>query len=67
MSYVCSVDTEIYDIASDRWESDIPLPEKRGWLDAAVVGERIFAMGGALIHEDRPGHKWFDEMLEFIP
>jgi len=58
--------TEIYDIATGIWSSDAPLPGKCGWLDAALVGQRIFVAGGAYKAEDDPEYKWFDEVYEFV-
>ncbi len=59
--------TEIYDIESGAWSSDTPLPGKCAWLDAAVVDERIFVVGGAYRwSKDRPDYKWFDELYEFV-
>lgn len=49
------------------WIQRAPMPTPRHDLQSVAVGNKIFAMGGALLHKDRPGHKWFDEMVEFIP
>ena len=57
--------TEIYDIQADAWTREAPLPERKAWLDAATVGDRIFAMGGAY-KLPGPGFKWIDDMHEFI-
>ena len=57
--------TEIYDIDSDSWSSEAPLPERKAWLDAATVGDRIFVMGGANKLRG-PGFKWIDDMHEFV-
>ena len=57
--------TEIYDIESDSWISEAPLPEGKAWLDAATVGDRIFAMGGAYKRRG-PGFKWIDRVHEFV-
>ena len=56
--------TEIYDIEADSWTSEAPLPERKAWLDAATVGDGIFAMGGAN-KLPGPGLKWIDDMHEF--
>ncbi len=58
--------TEIYDIDTGTWSADAPLPGKCGWLDAAIVGERIFVAGGAYMAEENPEYKWFDEVYEFV-
>ena len=57
--------TEIYDIKTDTWTREAPLPERKAWLDAATVGERIFVMGGAN-KLPGPGFKWIDDMHEFV-
>ena len=43
-----------YDPANDTWRALAPLPTKRGSPNAAVVGEKIYVIGGAGIH---PGSK----------
>ena len=58
--------TEIYDISSDSWTAEAPLPERKSWLDAAAVGERVFAMGGAN-KLPGPGFKWISDLHEFLP
>ena len=58
--------TEIYDIERDSWTRETPMPERKAWLDAATVGERIFVMGGANKLAG-PGFKWIDDMHEFVP
>ena len=58
-------ETEIYDTKSDSWSSEAPMPERKAWLDAATVGERIFVMGGAN-KLPGPGFKWIDDMHEFV-
>lgn len=35
-----------YDLASNRWEAIAPMPEPRSSIDAAVVGSRVFVVGG---------------------
>lgn len=57
---------EIYDVESDSWSREAPLPERKAWLDAATVGDRIFAMGGANKLRG-PGFKWIGDMHEFAP
>lgn len=42
---------EVYDPATDRWSAGAPLPTARGSLAAAVLGGRLYAMGG----ESTPG------------
>jgi N-acetylneuraminic acid mutarotase len=37
---------EIYDPATNAWSSGLPLPVGRGGLAAAVVGDRVYAIGG---------------------
>ena len=58
--------TEIYDIESDSWMREAPLPERKSWLDAATVDSRVFAMGGAN-KLPGPGYKWIADLHEFIP
>jgi len=40
-------DVEIYDPATDSWETGIPMPNARMGHAAAVVGGKIYVMGGA--------------------
>jgi ABC-type nitrate/sulfonate/bicarbonate transport system substrate-binding protein len=42
-----------YDPQADRWERRAPLPAPRGALSVAVVGDRIYAVGGE--HRRPPG------------
>jgi N-acetylneuraminic acid mutarotase len=39
---------EVYDPANDRWDRLAPLPTARDHLAAAVVGGRLYAIGGRL-------------------
>jgi N-acetylneuraminic acid mutarotase len=43
-----------YDPANDSWKALAPLPTKRGAAAAAVVGGKIYVIGGASVH---PGSK----------
>ena len=38
--------TEVYDPATDRWTAGAPLPTARAGLAAAVLGGRLYALGG---------------------
>ncbi len=58
---------EVYDADTDSWSLDIPpMPEKSAWLTAALVGERIFVMGGAGIPESGTGIVWLDSLHELV-
>ena len=61
-----STATEVYDIASDSWSVETPMPVGRAWLGACTVGEQIFAMGGAYSLPGE-GYKWLHDMHEYIP
>lgn len=39
---------EIYDLAADRWAMGRPLPEARDGVQVAVVGGKLYAIGGGL-------------------
>ena len=43
-----------YDPANDNWKALAPMPSKRGAASAAVVGGKIYVIGGAGVH---PGSK----------
>ncbi len=58
--------TEVYDIDADMWIREAPLPEAKAWLDAATVGDLIFAMGGACEVPGPTGIKWIGDMHEFV-
>jgi hypothetical protein len=38
---------EVYDPATDTWETKAPMPTARGWLQANVVNGKIYLIGGA--------------------
>jgi hypothetical protein len=37
---------EVYDPATDTWETKTPMPTPRGWLTAGVVNGKIYLLGG---------------------
>lgn len=37
---------EVYDPVVDKWETKASMPTARGWLQANVVGDKIYLMGG---------------------
>jgi len=37
---------EVYDPATDRWSSALPLPEARHGLAAAALGGKLYVIGG---------------------
>ncbi len=43
-----------YDPATDHWKALAPMPTARGAANAAVVGDKIYVIGGASVH---PGQK----------
>jgi N-acetylneuraminic acid mutarotase len=55
---------EIYDVDTDTWTRGVPLPEKKAWLGAAAVKDRIFVLGGANkgLNSD---YQWLDSVHEY--
>ena len=66
----CTGCVEIYDIATDTWSTDTPMPQKKAWLAATATQGRIFAMGGANAKKKDSGSHWtsaeyFDDVHEY--
>ena len=66
----CTGCVEIYDIATDTWSTDTPMPQKKAWLAATATQGRIFATGGANAKEkDSRSHwtsaKYFNDVHEY--
>ena len=57
---------EVYDIASDTWTVETPMPQGSAWLSACTVGRQIFAMGGAYSLPGE-GYKWLHDLHEYVP
>ncbi|MCL2291806.1 MAG: hypothetical protein FWC30_01875 [Candidatus Bathyarchaeota archaeon] len=53
---------EVYDIATDTWETKTPMPTPRGGLCTEVVDGKIYAIGGF-----KPIGNWFDFDWEDLP
>ncbi len=54
-----TVDTvEIYDVGTDRWTEGPPIPTRRGWLGADLIGRTIYVAGGKTYRppEERPAY-----------
>ena len=47
-----------YDIASDTWIDLPPLPEPRSSLDAAIVGDTVYVVGGWKLDGDSDESQW---------
>ncbi len=45
----------VYDPAMDSWEQKAPMPTARGYLSAAVVNGRLYAIGGTTAWPNRTG------------
>jgi len=37
---------EVYDPKTDTWSACAPIPEKRGWFGCALLGSKVYCMGG---------------------
>jgi hypothetical protein len=39
---------EVYDISTNEWEQEVPMPHPRGEMGVAAVNNRIFTIGGGV-------------------
>ena len=46
---------EVYDPLTDRWEQRADMPTKRGYIDVAVVDDKIYVIGGFILLEQGLG------------
>ncbi len=67
----CTGCVEIYDVDSDSWSPGPTLPMKSAWLATAVIGERLFALGGARQKRPDSTSRWtsaefLDDVYELV-
>ena len=59
---------EVYDVDSDTWTEETSMPEKKAWMSAAAISDRIFVLGGASQPPEggKGNNIWLDSVHELV-